>query len=140
VSLQSGVPVAVTQTTNFNAFAGFGVQRPNLLADPTLPADQRNETRWFNTAAFAIAPQFTIGSAPRNPVRGPSYRDVDLAVMRRIPIASRDRALELRAEIFNLFNTVNLGAPAVVAGAANFGTITTALDPRVVQLAVKFRF
>jgi len=140
ISLQSGVPIAVTQTTNFNAFAGFGVQRPNLVGDPTLPADQRNETKWFNTAAFAVAPQFTIGSASRNPVRGPSYRDVDLAVMRRIPIASRDRALELRAEIFNLFNTVNLGAPAVVAGAANFGTITTALDPRVVQLAVKFRF
>ena len=140
VSLQSGVPVAVTQTTNFNAFAGFGVQRPNLVGDPTLPADQRNETKWFNTAAFAIAPQFTIGSASRNPVRGPAYRDVDVAVMRRIPIAGRDRAIELRAEIFNLFNSVNLGAPAAVAGAANFGTITTALDPRVVQVAAKFLF
>jgi hypothetical protein len=140
VSLQSGVPVAVTQTTNFNAFAGFGVQRPNLVGDPALPADQRDETKWFNTAAFGIAPQFTIGSASRNPVRGPAYRDVDLAVMRRIPVASRDRALEVRAEIFNLFNTVNLGAPAAVAGAANFGTITTALDPRVVQVAVKFLF
>jgi hypothetical protein len=140
VSLQSGVPVAVTQTTNFNAFAGFGVQRPNLVGEPALPADQRDETRWFNTAAFAVAPQFTIGSASRNPVRGPAYRDVDLAVMRRIPVASRDRAVELRAEIFNLFNTVNLGAPAAVAGAANFGTITTALDPRVVQVAVKFLF
>jgi hypothetical protein len=140
VSLQSGVPIAVTQTTNFNAFAGFGVQRPNLVGDPTLPADQRDETRWFNTAAFAIAPQFTIGSASRNPVRGPAYRDLDVAVLRRIPMASRDRALELRAEIFNLFNSVNLGAPAAVAGAANFGTITTALDPRVVQVAVKFLF
>ena len=140
VSLQSGVPVAVTQTTNFNAFAGFGVQRPNLVGDPTLPADRRNETTWFNPAAFAIAPPFTIGSASRNPVRGPSYRDVDLAVMRRIPVAGRDRAVELRAEIFNLLDTVNLGAPAVVAGAGNFGTITTALDPRVVQVAVKFLF
>ncbi|HXI31574.1 MAG TPA: TonB-dependent receptor, partial [Vicinamibacterales bacterium] len=140
VTLQSGVPVAVTQTTNFNAFAGFGTQRPNLVGDPTLPADERNETKWINTAAFAIAPQFTIGSASRNPIRGPSYRDVDLAVLRRIPVAGRDRALEVRAEIFNLFNTVNLGAPAAVAGAANFGTITTALDPRVVQVALKFLF
>ena len=41
VTLQSGMPIAVTQTTNFNAFAGFGVQRPNLVGDPTLPADQR---------------------------------------------------------------------------------------------------
>ena len=85
VTLESGVPVAVTQTTNFNPFAGFGVQRPNLVGDPTLPADQRTPGQWFNTAAFAVAPQFTIGSASRNPVRGPSYRDVDLALMRRIP-------------------------------------------------------
>ena len=46
----------------------------------------------------------------------------------------------MRAEIFNLFNTVNLGAPNTVLGAANFGTITTALDPRAVQLALKFVF
>ncbi len=41
VTLQSGMPIAVTQTTNFNAFAGFGVQRPNQVGDPTKPADQR---------------------------------------------------------------------------------------------------
>jgi hypothetical protein len=138
VTLQSGTPIAVTQATNFNAFAGFGVQRPNLVGDPTLPADQRTAARWFNTAAFAIAPQFTIGSASRNPVRGPSYRDVDLAIMRRLPIGVR--AIELRVEVFNLLNTTNLGAPAAIAGAANFGTITSALDPRVVQLAAKFIF
>jgi hypothetical protein len=140
VTLQSGVPIAVTQTTNFNAFAGFGVQRPNLVGDPTLAADQRTPEHWFNTAAFAVAPQFTIGSASRNPVRGPSYRNVDLALLRRVPLGSPARAIEVRAEIFNLLNTTELGAPATVAGAANFGTITTALDPRVVQLAVKFLF
>jgi hypothetical protein len=34
VTLQSGLPLAVTQVTNFNAFAGFGTQRPNLVANP----------------------------------------------------------------------------------------------------------
>ena len=48
--------------------------------------------------------------------------------------------MELRAEVFNLLNTPPLGAPAGVVGAANFGTITTAVDPRVVQLALKFLF
>ena len=47
-----------------------------------LPADQRNPSHWFNTAAFEVAPTFKIGTASRNPVRGPSYRDVDLALMR----------------------------------------------------------
>jgi len=138
VTLQSGVPIAVTQATNFNAFAGFGVQRPNLAGEPALPAGERTPQHWFNTAAFSVAPQFTIGNASRNPVRGPSYRNVDLALMRRIPV--RAGALELRAEIFNLLNTPPLGAPAAVLGAANFGTITSAGDPRVGQVAVKFLF
>jgi hypothetical protein len=139
ITLQSGMPVAVTQTTNFNAFAGFGVQRPNLVADPTLPAAQRSTSQWFNTAAFAVAPQFALGSASRNPVRGPSYRDIDLALIRRIPVRG-PASLEIRAEVFNLLNTPNFGAPNAVLGAANFGPITTAFDPRVVQLALKVLF
>jgi hypothetical protein len=136
VTLQSGLPVAVTQTTNNNAAFGFGVQRPNLVDDPALPADQRTPSRWFNTAAFTAAPVFTIGSSSRNPVRGPSYRDVDLALIRRVPIHG-GTALELRAEVFNLLNTPNFGAPNGVQGTAAFGTITSALDPRVAQLALK---
>ncbi|HEY7286072.1 MAG TPA: TonB-dependent receptor, partial [Vicinamibacterales bacterium] len=138
ITLQSGVPVAITQANSLG-YAGFTTQRPNLVGDPTLPADQRTPDHWFNTAAFSTANQFTIGSASRNPVRGPSYRDVDLAAMRRVLIGGQ-RALEFRVEVFNLLNTVNLGAPAATQGASNFGTITSALDPRVVQLAVKFWF
>jgi hypothetical protein len=138
VTLQSGVPVAVTQANSLG-YAGFTTQRPNLVGDPTLPADERTPAHWFNTAAFATANQFSIGTASRNPVRGPSYRDVDLSFMRRVPLG-REHSVELRVEVFNLLNTVNLGAPAATQGAANFGTITSALDPRVVQLAAKFWF
>ena len=75
VRLQSGSPVAVTQATNLNAFAGFGIQRPNRIADPTLPSDQRTTARYFNTAAFTQAPQFTIGNSSRNPVIGTGISD-----------------------------------------------------------------
>lgn len=139
VTLQSGVPVAVTQQTNFNAFAGFGTQRPNLAGNPQLPADQRSVERWFDTSAFVVAPQFTIGSSSRNPVRGPSFRNVDLALSRRVPLAA-SVWLEVRGEVFNLLNTPPLGAPNAVLGAANFGTITTAGDPRVGQIALKLAF
>jgi outer membrane receptor protein involved in Fe transport len=139
VTLQSGVPIAVTQTTNFNAFAGFGVQRPNMVGDPALPADQRSPAHWFDVTAFAVAPQFTIGSASRNPVRGPAYRNVDMAAIRRVPLGARP-TLEIRVEAFNLLNTPPFGAPASVLGAANFGTITSAGDPRVIQLALKLAF
>jgi hypothetical protein len=60
-------------------------------------------------------------------------------VSRRVPVGA-GTALELRAEAFNLLNTPPLGNPNAVFGAASFGTITTAGDPRVVQLAVKVLF
>ena len=139
LTLQSGVPLAIAQTTNNNAFAGFGTQRPNLVGDPTLPADERSVSRWFNTGAFAAAPQFAIGSSSRNPVRGPSYCNLDVAVMRRVSLTT-GKALELRGEIFNVTNTPPLGSPNTTVGAAAFGTITSAGDPRVVQVALKFIF
>ena len=139
VTLQFGIPIAISQATNFNAFAGFGVQRPNLVGDPVLPAAERSPARWFNTAGFAVAPPFTRGSASRNPVRKPSYHNVDVAVSRRIS-AGAGRSVERRAEAFNVLDTPPLGAPAGVLGTARFGTITAAGDPRVVQLAVKLAF
>ena len=56
LTLQSGMPIAIAQTTNNNAFAGFGTQRPNLIGDRALPSGERSVSRWFNTSAFAAAP------------------------------------------------------------------------------------
>ena len=140
VTLQSGMPVAIAQTTDNNAFAGFGTQRPNLIGDPELPSDERSVSRWFNTAAFQAAPAFTIGTSSRNPVRGPGFKSLDLALIRRVAI-SANQAFEFRAEAFNVTNTPPFGAPNTTVGsAAAFGTITTAGDPRVIQLALKFIF
>ncbi len=140
VLLQSGMPVAVTQTTNFNAFAGFGVQRPNVVASPNLPADKRGPTHWFNTSAFEVAPQFTLGNSSRNPVRGPDYRDADIAFIKHTRLREQ-LDLEFRAELFNLTNTPAFGQPNGVLGSSAFGTITsTATDPRVVQLGLKLNY
>lgn len=139
VTLQSGLPLAVTQVTNFNAFAGFGTQRPNRIADPNLPASQQTTARWFDTSAFAVAPQFTLGNSSRNPVRGPGYRNADVAFIKRTYFGET-RNLEFRTEVFNLTNTPPLGNPNVVLGAAGFGSITSAGDPRVIQFGLKLNF
>jgi hypothetical protein len=136
-TVESGIPLALTQTTNFNAFAGFGTQRPNCIGDPT--PDHPTTAAYFNPAAFAVAPQFTLGTCSRNPVRGPSYQDADLAFIKRTNITER-YTLDFRTEIFNLTNTPPLNAPNVVFGSAAFGTITAAGDPRVIQLALKLNF
>jgi hypothetical protein len=139
VSIQSGIPLAVTQATNFNSFAGFGTQRPNCVADTALPASKRTTVAFFNTAAFQIAPQFTLGTCSRNPVRGPGYQDADLALIKHTGITER-YSLDFRAEVFNLTNTPPLNAANVVAGSSGFGSITSAGDPRVMQFALKFNF
>ncbi|HUL76282.1 MAG TPA: carboxypeptidase regulatory-like domain-containing protein [Vicinamibacteria bacterium] len=139
-TFQSGVPIAITQVTNFNAFAGFGTQRPNRVADPNLPSSEQSTARWFNTDAFQVAPQFTLGDSSRNPVRGPGCRNVDLALIKRTPIGGSRATLELRVEAFNLTNTPPLGAPNGVLGAPGFGSITSAGDPRVIQVGVKLVF
>ena len=84
------------------------------------------------------APQFTLGTSSRNPVRGPHYRNFDLALIKRVRF-SEAMNLEIRAEAFNLTNTPPLGAPNAVLG-PGFGSITSAGDPRVIQLGAKFNF
>jgi Carboxypeptidase regulatory-like domain len=140
VTLQSGMPFAITQTTNFNSFAGFGVQRPNVVASPNLRSDQRTPKKWFNTSAFEVAPQFTLGSASRNPVRGPNYHDADIALIKHTPVREQ-LDVEFRAEFFNLTNTPAFGQPNGVLGSSAFGTITsTASDPRVIQFGLKLNY
>ncbi|MCI0418873.1 MAG: TonB-dependent receptor, partial [Acidobacteria bacterium] len=132
IRLQSGIPVTVTQATNFNSFAGFGTQRPTRVSDPHLPADQRSTARYFDTSAFATAAQFTLGNSSRNPVRGPVYRTADVMLGKIFTLAERFR-LELRAEAFNVTNTPPLGNPNGSFGTTAFGTITSAGDPRVFE-------
>ena len=114
VTLQSGVPVAVTQATNFNAFAGFGMQRPNLMGDPELPADAAQPSALVQHRAFAVAPQFTLGSASRNPVRGAVRTQRGPRRQPALPVGRGP--LELRAEIFNLLNTATLAHPQPCSG------------------------
>lgn len=139
IRLQSGVPVTVTQATNFNSFAGFGTQRPNRNSDPNLPANQRSTARYFDTSAFATAPQFTLGNSSRNPVRGPGYRTADLMFGKTFTLVEHTR-LEFRAEVFNVTNTPPLGNPNGNFGTAAFGTITSAGDPRVFEFVLKLHF
>src|SRR5688500_6209997 len=94
---------------------------------------------WFNTAALSVAPQLTVGNATRHPVRGPGYHNVDLAISRRRPLTGRS-SLEVRAEAFNLVNHPAFANPNGFLGSASFGSISSAGDPRVVQLAVKYVF
>jgi hypothetical protein len=139
LQLQSGMPVTVTQSTTLpnNSFAGFALQRPNRIGNPRLDPLLRTPSQYFNTVAFGQAPQFTIGNASRNPVRGPAYRDLDFALVKQTHMAEKFKA-ELRAEVFDITNTPAFAQPSGSFGTAAFGSITaTTTDPRVIQFALR---
>ncbi|HEX6773296.1 MAG TPA: TonB-dependent receptor [Acidobacteriaceae bacterium] len=137
MALQSGMPVTVTQATNNNAFAGFALQRPFVHGGTSLPASERKPTRYFNTDAFSTAPRFALGNASRNPVRGPAYRDLDLALVKHFSLAEKAQ-VEFRAELFDVTNTPAFSQPNGSFGSPAFGSITsTVTDPRVAQFALR---
>ena len=136
--VQAGDTVAVAQATNLNSNLGYGTQRPNRLGDPNAFA-VRSAGQWFNTAAFTAAPQFTIGTSSRNPVRGPGLQNADLMLGKTFRMTERVN-LEFRAEVFNASNTPPLNDPKGTFGAAAFGSITSAGNPRVFEFAGKLHF
>ena len=107
------------------------------MARRALPASERTPTHYFNTDAFITAPQFVLGNASRNPVRGPAYRDLDLALVKHFSLPEKAQ-IEFRAELFDVTNTPAFAQPNGSFGSAAFGSITsTTTDPRVVQFALR---
>ena len=119
-SLQSGMPVTVTMATNTYSFAGISTRRPDLIARPALTPSARTTAQFFNTAAFAN-PANVVGTASRNPVRGPAYRDLDVALVKHTRLAERND-VEFRAEVFDVTNTPAFAQPNGSFGAAAFGS------------------
>jgi hypothetical protein len=103
---------------------------------------------WFDPCAFTIPQAGTLGNAPRNAFRLPGYSRIDLSFMKMISVGGSVRT-ELRVDVFNVLNRVNLGLPSrIVYGAlANVenplvtaGTITSADAARQAQLSVRVSF
>ena len=65
--------------------------------------------QWVNPDAFTSAASGTFGNLARNKYYGPGFSDVDLSIFKNIPIRERLK-IQLRAEMFNLFNRVNFAS------------------------------
>ena len=71
---------------------------------------------------------------------GPSQFVVDLSLAKRLRVW-RTTALQLRVDLFNIFNRVNFFVGDYDINSPTFGQVTAeTTDPRVVQLVVKFDF
>jgi hypothetical protein len=144
-TLQSGSPVNVTISADRANIGITGQQRPDLVGpvpslncvpDPAAPPRLMN---CFDRSAFALPAQFTFGSTSRNLLRGPKFVNTDLSFMKNV-IVGGGATVQIRVEMFNIFNTVNWGNPNATFDSANWGLITSAGTMRQVQLGAKLLF
>jgi hypothetical protein len=105
--------------------------------------------QWFDPAAFRLQPAGTLGNSGRGRFRGPDLRTVDLVAVKSIGLRRGGR-LEIRLEVFNVFNRVNFGNPSLIAFTGNadneqpqtsFGRIrSTITAARQVQIGARVVF
>jgi hypothetical protein len=140
VQAQSGNPVnIVTANTTVNGVAN------TLRPDVTGPiAILGNADRWFDTTVFSPVTRF--GDLGRNVVVGPGFDNTDFSMMKRVALREQFR-LELRTEVFDLWNHANLGQPGNVVGSPSFGRVVNTRFPtgesgssRQIQLGLKVVF
>ena len=93
---------------------------------------------WINRAAF-VPRVGLIGNVARNLIEMPSTQNFNLSLMKKVQLTERFR-LQLRGEVFNLFNHPNYRTLVTNLSAANFGALTQTDDPRVFQFGVKILF
>jgi hypothetical protein len=149
----SGVTVAERGTPQFITYNGSDTlglggnttNRPDEVAKVTYP---KQRTAWFNTSAFAspTAPwnggaNQGFGSAGRDAVVLPGRLRFDMSLFKSIALTPHEGpSLELRFESFNTFNHTQFNGVDAGSTDGNFGQVTSAYDPRVLQLGAKFHF
>jgi len=149
VSAQSGLPFGVISGArypagDFNADGQEG-DRPNVPSFGNqfsgTPSNQSFINGVFQVEDFPVPAPGENGNLGRNTFTGPSFFTVDMSLSKdfRLPITEESR-VQFRAEIFNLFNRVNLYLPNVDLNSSSFGRSTQTFDAREIQFALKLIF
>jgi hypothetical protein len=89
-------------------------------------------------ATYAAYP-YKYGNVGKGAIRGPGLWDWDMSVYKNVGLTETAH-LQFRAEAFNVFNHVNFGDPGTTLTSGGFGSIQSAADPRIGQLAMKLIF
>ncbi len=157
-SFQTGFPIYVYDSANRSLICSTGIaffqcpDKPDSIAparilDPRT-SDLVNATRggtasnthyYFDPNTFALEPYGTIGNAGRGALHGPGINNFDASMLKETKLTETTR-LELRFEFYNLFNHTQFLNPTNNINSANFGRVTSARTPRLIQLAAKFYF
>lgn len=102
---------------------------------------------WFNPCAFVdpnLLGEYRFGTAPRNSVIGPGFVDFDMSLTRSIRVTEHS-TIQLRAEMFNVFNHPNYDVPDRIFDSPTFGSLNSAnaygnRPPRQTQVGIRYSF
>ena len=156
MNVQTGTPFsAIVSNDNAGVANGLGSSsRPDLVGDPKsgivqVPLGDAFGPAFYNPAAFAPPRGLTFGDAGRNILRNPRRANFDMALFKHFSLTERV-GFEFRAEAFNVFNHTqwgNIANDGTAGGAGNntlgsegFLYVSSAHNPRILQLGLKFIF
>ncbi len=135
-TLNTGLPLNLGIAGD-RAGTGLGNQRPDVVGD----WQQNGGTRfqWFNQAAFALPALGTFGNLGRNIIRGPGTNNWDASLQKNFKVSEKVN-MQFRTEVYNAPHHFSWLGVGTTVGAGNFGQITSASDPRSLQLGLRLDF
>lgn len=144
IRYQSGQPLTVLAGSD-RSQTGLGRDRGQQISKDVYGGNGCKSittacVNYLNSAAFGTVPVGSFGNVGKGAFVGPHFVSWDAGLLKNFPIASERVRLQFHAEFFNVLNHTNLGNPNVTASSNAFGTIQSANDPRIGQLALKLLF
>ncbi len=125
-------------TGNISSIIPNANNRPNVNGSVSYPKTVKS---WFSSSAFSPTVAGTWGNLPFNSIRGPGRQNWNLALFKQFVFSeTRGSKLEFRAEFFNAFNHTEFNNVSNTFTNGDFGAVTSAHDPREIQLGLKLYF
>jgi hypothetical protein len=133
-SFQSGIALSPGLSVANQGLA----TRPDVVSGAAL-SYPKTVSQWFNTSAFAAPAYGYFGSAGTGILRGPGLVNFDMGMYKDFRFTEK-RKLQFRAEFFNIFNHTNFSGVSTTFGSGNFGNLTSALDPRIIEFSARIQY
>ena len=142
----TGFPVSMADNSDnsllgtFGSGIGPGLDVPNYTGGALkINSNPRSGLPYFDTSAFTEETIGVLGDANRRFFHGPGIDNWDMA-LHKILRVTESTNLQFRVEYFNIFNHAQFVTPDGNFSHGTFGLVTSADDPRIGQVALKFEF
>jgi len=153
ISARTGSRLIISETCASNVFCRPDYIGGNTILDnwqngpqPRCIVGARCTVQYLNKAAFALVPTdpntriaIRPGNLGNGAMRGPGSWTVDASLAKNFRLKER-MTLQIRTDMFNALNHVNLSDPSTGLNGATFGEISGAGGMRVIQFNGRLRW